>query len=112
MNIAPVILFAYNRAEHLAKTINALAKCELAAQSRVIVIIDGPKNEEDRRKQERMILDLDVVSGFARVEVRTRKINVGLEQNITTGITSVINEYGKAIILEDDILVSPLFCAI
>lgn len=109
MNIAPVILFAYNRAEHLAKTINALAKCELAAQSRVIVMIDGPKNEEDRRKQERMILDLDVVSGFARVEVRTRKINVGLEQNITTGITSVINEYGKAIILEDDILVSPLF---
>lgn len=109
MNVAPVILFAYNRPEHLAKTIHTLAKCELAAQSRVIVMIDGPRNEEDRRKQERMLFDLDVVSGFANLDVRTRKINVGLEQNISTGITAVMAEYGRAIIMEDDILVSPHF---
>jgi glycosyltransferase involved in cell wall biosynthesis len=111
MNIAPVILFAYNRAEHLAKTINALAKCELAAQSRVIVIIDGPKNEEDRRKQERMILDLDVVSGFARVEVRTRKINV-LSRILPQVLHPLLMNMARQSYWKTIFSLAPFFCAI
>lgn len=71
--------------------------------------MDGPRHEEDRRKQEMMLSDLHVVSGFASVEVRTREFNVGLEQSISAGITAVMAEYGRVIVLEDDILVSPRF---
>jgi GT2 family glycosyltransferase len=106
---APIVLFAFNRPDHLKKTLDTLAKCELSAESRVIVVIDGPRHEEDRRKQEIMVRDLYLVSGFASVEVRVRELNVGLEQSISTGITAVMAEYGRAIVLEDDILVSPLF---
>lgn len=106
---APIVLFAFNRPDHLKKTLNTLARCELAAQSRVIVVIDGPRHEEDRRKQEMIISDLHVVSGFESVEVRAREFNVGLEQSISNGVTAVTTEYGRAIVLEDDILVSPHF---
>lgn len=106
---APIILFAFNRPDHLKITMETLAKCELANQSRVIVVMDGPRDGEDRCKQAIMIRDLQLVSGFANVEVRTRELNVGLEQSISTGITAVMTEYGRAIVLEDDILVSPHF---
>ncbi|GAA0537830.1 MULTISPECIES: glycosyltransferase [Rheinheimera] len=106
---APVVVFAFNRPDHLAQTLDALVKCELAAQSNVIIIIDGPRNEDDRFKQEIMIRDLHEVSGFLNVEVRAHESNVGLAQNISTGITAVMAEYGQAIVLEDDILVSPHF---
>lgn len=38
-----------------------------------------------------------------------RSINCGLANNIIDGVTSVINEYGKVIVLEDDLVVSPYF---
>lgn len=109
MNVAPVILFAYNRPEHLSRTMQTLSRCELAAESKVIVMMDGPRHEEDRTKQQIMINDLRLVSGFACIEVRTRESNVGLEQNISSGVTAVMAEFGRAIVLEDDILVSPHF---
>lgn len=109
MNVAPVILFAYNRPEHLIRTMRTLARCELASQSKVIVMMDGPRHEEDRSKQQMMIYDLQLVRGFASIDVRTREVNLGLEQNISSGVTAVMAEYGRAIVLEDDILVSPHF---
>lgn len=109
MNVAPIVLFAYNRPDHLHRTMRALARCELAAQSSVIVMIDGPRHEEDRRKQALMISDLHAVSGFASIEVRAGELNVGLEQSISAGVTAVMAEYGQAIVLEDDILVSTHF---
>lgn len=38
-----------------------------------------------------------------------RSKNWGLSRNIIDGVTSVINEYGKVIVLEDDLVVSPFF---
>ncbi|APD89134.1 hypothetical protein BM524_04520 [Alteromonas mediterranea] len=109
MSLAPVIVFAYNRRKHLMKTIHALAKCELAVKSRVIVMMDGPKLQEDKYIQERILYDLEHVNGFASLEVRCKEKNVGLEQNISTGISAIMAECGRAIVLEDDILVSPQF---
>ncbi|MEV3822110.1 hypothetical protein [Aeromonas dhakensis] len=106
---APIVIFAFNRPAHLKKTVSALSKCELAKSSKVIVFIDGSRDEEDVPKQKLMLDYLQSVVDFLCVEVRVREKNVGLEINVSSGITDVMNEYGRAIILEDDILVSSHF---
>lgn len=35
--------------------------------------------------------------------------NIGLAQSVISGVTEIINKYGKAIILEDDLILHPNF---
>ena len=106
---APIIVFGFNRPEHLKKTISTLAQCELANLSEVIAFIDGPKGGEDVVKHRKILDYLKSVTAFLRLEIRVRDKNIGLEKNISSGVTDVMDEYGRAIILEDDILVSKDF---
>ena len=48
--IAPIILFCYNRVEYLIRTVMALRANELAEQSQLIIFSDGAKNEKDLEK--------------------------------------------------------------
>lgn len=106
---APVVIFAYNRPMHLSKTIQVLSDCYLARQTPVILYLDGAKDESDRGKQSEIRHFLRSVHGFFSFEVRSRGENIGLTRNVTSGISEVMQQYGRAIILEDDILVSKSF---
>lgn len=44
MILAPIIVFAYNRPDHLRRTLDALAKNDLASQSVLYVFCDGPRD--------------------------------------------------------------------
>lgn len=106
---APIVLFVYNRAHHTAQTIAALQVNPLAQQSDLIIYADGPKKPEhadDIRKVRSLISD---IKGFKTVEIRASEHNKGLAKSITEGVTQVVNQYGKIIVLEDDIVVSPTF---
>jgi GT2 family glycosyltransferase len=109
MQLAPIVLFVYNRPEHTRKTIEALKRNPLAAQSELMIFSDGPKRENDWRKVREVREFLTGVSGFQRISVRESEVNRGLANSIIEGVTSVINEYGRVIVLEDDILTSPYF---
>jgi hypothetical protein len=43
------------------------------------------------------------------VHLTVRESNMNLEDNVIDGVTTIINRYGKAIILEDDLITSPYF---
>lgn len=47
-NLAPIILFVYNRPEHTLKTVEALAANSLAKDSDLFIFSDGPKNDSAR----------------------------------------------------------------
>jgi hypothetical protein len=49
------------------------------------------------------------VQGFSGVTIVNREENMGLSQNIITGISDIIHQYGTAIVVEDDIVTSPYF---
>ena len=49
------------------------------------------------------------VEGFAAIHIEERTENVGLARNIIEGVTRVVNEHGKVIVLEDDLITSPYF---
>ncbi len=108
-NTAPIILFVYNRPWHSRLTLEALRKNTFALESKLIIFSDAPKKDSDREKVTEVREYLKTVSGFAGVDIVYREKNLGLAASVTEGVTSVINKYGKAIILEDDIITGPGF---
>lgn len=115
MNTAPIIVFAYNRPEHLRKTLNALAGNTLAKESELFIYCDGAKESATDEQKTNVIetrkvaRELAVVPTFKEVNIIERAENYGLGKNIITGVTEVINKHGRAIVLEDDLLTSPYF---
>ncbi len=109
MDLAPIALFVYNRPWHAQQTVEALRKNALAAESELFVFCDGPRDESQRDKVRQVQEYVRTVDGFRGVTVVEQSENLGLAASIIGGVTRVVNEYGRVIVLEDDIVTSPYF---
>lgn len=109
MNLAPIALFVYNRLEHTRQTIESLKKNNLAIQSDLIIFSDASK-AETKCESVRVVREyIQTIVGFKTVTIVERPINFGLANSIIDGVTSVVNQYGRVIVLEDDMVTSPYF---
>jgi hypothetical protein len=109
MNLAPIVLFVYNRLEPLKQTIKSLQKNELANNSELFIFSDEAENENIEFKVSKVREYIKKVSGFKKVVVFERKKNWGLANSIIDGVTKIVNKYGRIIVLEDDLVTSPYF---
>ena len=109
MYISPIIIFTYNRLDHLNTLIRSLKKNPLFEKSKVLVFSDGPKNEIDKKKIEKIRVYLKKKLISRNCEIIERPSNYGLSKNIIDGINHTFKKYDKIIILEDDLEVSPFF---
>lgn len=109
LNLAPIVLFVYNRVDHTKQTIEALQKNELASDSELYIYSDEAKNVDERAKVDEVRAYVDSIDGFKKVTLIKREKNWGLADSIIDGVTSIVNEYGKIIVLEDDLVTSPHF---
>lgn len=109
MYISPIIIFTYNRLDHLNTLIRSLKKNPLFEKSKVLVFSDGPKNEIDKKKIEKIRVYLKKKLISRNSEIIERPSNYGLSKNIIDGINHTFKKYDKIIILEDDLEVSPFF---
>ena len=93
--LAPLIVFAYNRPEHLQKTLAGLSKNVEAKNSDIFIFIDGPKNEKGIEKNKEVI---EVAKSFApgyfkSVAIINSEHNKGLAKSVILGVTEIINKY-------------------
>ncbi len=109
MDLAPIILFVYNRPEHTRQTIQALQQNALADKSELFIFSDGPKTPAAESSVNEVRSYLRSIEGFKSINIIERERNFGLADSIITGITEIVNQYGKVIILEDDLITSPFF---
>jgi len=109
MRLAPIILFAYNRPEHTLKTLSALQKNELAAQSELYIFSDGPKNESDIESVNSVRTIINSSAGFKKTTVYTEQTNKGLAYSVIHGVSQILNIHDRVIVLEDDILTGKNF---
>jgi hypothetical protein len=109
MSLSPITLFVYNRPDHTKQTIQALQKNELSKESELFIYSDAPKNEDAKEAVKEVREYIKTIDGFKKVTIIEREKNWGLADSIIDGVTNIVNEYGKVIVLEDDLVTSPYF---
>lgn len=109
---APIALFAYKRADKLEKCIKALEKNQGVEETNLYIFADGAKGEQDREQVAEVrnyITRYKGQSKFRTVTIEEKNRNIGLANSIIAGVTSVIEKYGKIIVVEDDLITTPDF---
>lgn len=111
-DLAPLVLFVYQRPQHTKKVLAAIANDPLAKKTVLYVYSDGPKPSATVTEQENIAETRKLVENFkgckeAHLHFKTQ--NEGLAKSIINGVNEVVKKHGKVIVLEDDIVISPLF---
>jgi hypothetical protein len=105
-NLAPILIFVYNRPEHTLRLIESLVNCELSKDSDLFVFIDAPKpdatNIDKNLQVEKIVRN---ITHFKSVTIYKNEVNKGVDKSIMDGVSKIINIYGKVIVLEDDLIV-------
>jgi len=105
--LAPIALFVYNRPEHTRRTLQFLQQNELATDSHLFIYSDGPKNAKQAEKVAEVRALIKQVDGFKSVEIIQRNSNLGLANSVISGVSQLMEEFGQAIVFEDDLITSP-----
>lgn len=108
---APIILFIYNRPEHTRRTVTSLLKNPEAAMSDLFVFSDAAKDKNAEEAVQQVREYIRQITGFKTVTIDERESNWGLANSVIDGVTRICNEFGKVVVLEDDLQVSPHFLA-
>jgi hypothetical protein len=108
MNYAPIAIFVYKRPDHTRRTIEALVQCPEFAESPLYVFCDGAKKPEDQAAidETRAVVRLIVGERATMIEAAQ---NQGLANSIIAGVSKLLDEFDRVIVLEDDLIVSPGF---
>ena len=110
--LAPIVLFVYNRLDHTQGVIETLSKNFLAKESELYVFSDAAKSEKGIGKVNevrKFIRDNSWHHNFKKVSIIEAEKNKGLAKSVIGGVTEIIQEYGKVIVVEDDLLLAPYF---
>ncbi len=103
----PVALFFFNRPDCEKEV---FARVREARPSMLLLVSDGPRNEEERKKvmetrnyvEEHIDWDCEVRKNYSEV-------NLGCRNRMASGITWALEQTGMAVLLEDDIVPAPEF---
>ena len=107
MKLAPIGISTYSRVNHLRKTIKALQKNNLAKDSEVYIFSDAPK-VGDEKIVAKVRSYLHTIDGFKKVHIIERDTNNRVANN-RGGLQQLLDQYGKIIFLEEDIVTAPGF---
>lgn len=112
MELAPIVLFTYNRPIHTQQVLDSLASNSESKDSLLFIYCDGAKGSADKQ----CLSSIEETRKVAFREQRFKKVfvieqpeNKGLANSIIEGVTNVVNQYGNVIVLEDDLILSPYF---
>jgi len=109
--LSPIAVIAFNRADTLRSTLSSLIANPLADQSDLYIFIDGPRvqREGEAEKVEEVKKVASSVAGFKSVTIRSSEENKGLAKSIIGAATELLDKYGRVILVEDDLYLSPSF---
>ncbi len=106
---APIVFFAYKRPEHTQRSLESLSQNIGAKDSKLFIYCDGIKRIEDSPSVELVRQIVRSKQWCGTVHIIEREQNIGLANSVIHGVTELCNKYGKVIVLEDDLVLSPFF---
>ncbi len=109
---APIAMIVYNRPEHTRKTLEALERNTLAKDTELFIFCDGPKPGITEAQLEKVMATRAVCKErkwCGTVHVIEREKNIGMAASIIEGFSEVVNKFGRAIEIEDDVATGKYF---
>jgi len=106
---SPIILFTYLRIDNLKNTIENLSKNFGANEYDLFIFSDGPKFAKDKILIDELRKYLKTISGFKSVSIIESEFNRGLANSVIFGVSEVLKNFDRAIVLEDDLITSSNF---
>jgi hypothetical protein len=82
-----------------------------SSASDLVVFCDGPRSKTDVSAVEAVRTLASGIRGFRSVQVRAHEHNLGLSRSIIEGVTSMLADSDRIIVVEDDLVLSPHFLA-
>ncbi|WP_342088837.1 glycosyltransferase [Dyadobacter sp. OTU695] len=108
---APIVLFCYNRPQHLQQTVKSLQMNTLAAESELYIYSDGPKHTQEAEAVREVRDYISGITGFKNVTIFESRQNKGLAASVIEGVSAILAKYPNVIVLEDDMLSTTDFLA-
>ncbi|MGN1389750.1 MAG: hypothetical protein ACI4WR_08880 [Bulleidia sp.] len=109
MTAAPAVVFTYNRLAKTEQTLNALNRNQIAEETDLFIFCDqanpAKENDASKVKEVREFLSKFALSSrFHSVHLSFAEQHRGLAASVISGVTEVMNQYGKVIVTEDDLV--------
>jgi len=108
-DLAPIVIFAYRRPEKLRALLNSLSACPEASGSHLTVFVDGPKKAGEAKAVSQVLAVASGEKRFRSTRVVSQPSNRGLSGSVIGGVTQMLQDHDRVIVLEDDLIVSPHF---
>lgn len=108
-SLAPIAIFVYARPKHTKKLMESLIENSLAKESPIYVFCDNAKKEKDIEnvnKVREYMHEIESKNIFKEMHIVEAEKNMGLANSVISGVTKVINEYKRIIVLEDDLVLA------
>lgn len=104
----PIAVVAHDRPEHLGVTLEALSRCAEFSECPLFIFCDAPRSGHHAKRagEVRQLSHKWVAERGGRVIERPSNMGFG---NLVDAVTALCNEYGCAIVVEDDVVAAPDF---
>lgn len=110
--LAPIVLFTYNRPELTRQTLECLSSNPESKDSVLYIFSDGPKpsaTESQRLAVQQTRAVIREKSWCGEQHIVESDSNQGLARSVIAGVTRVLKDHPRVIVLEDDLKLSPYF---
>lgn len=106
--VTPIAMFVFKRTEHTLRTLQALSVNPQFYECPLYIFCDGARRENEAAQVEET---RKVVRAFPHPNkvVIERPKNMGLAKSIIEGVSKLCTDYGRVIVMEDDLVVAPGF---
>lgn len=110
-SLPKILLFAYNRPDHLKSTLKSLQQNKFYNLFDIIIFCDGPKNKSEIEKIKKVRNIVKNIKGFKSKQSILNQKNIGLSKSIIKGITYAFTNKStdSVIVLEDDLNFNKFF---
>ena len=106
---APILIATCNRLKHFKALIDSLQACYWASETELYIAIDAPYSNEVREVNQEIIHFAENITGFSRLNLLRRTLNLGPNQNFCQAMDEIFIDHDILILLEDDNVVAKNF---
>ncbi len=105
----PLAVFTYNRPEHTRNMLQSLAACARLEECDIFIYCDAPRISEHAQKVAEVRALVRPWGAGHGAKIIERGENLGLARSIVDGVTELCAQYGRVIVVEDDLVLHPAF---